>query len=159
MTSSLHEPAPENPTTVTPGSGDATTSRPALRDLFARQLARLDLTADGEAAPGAMPDLEIAPSEVTPEIARELHGMIIAIPSIERWGTFGSLRAEGEGTWVVVIGDDASDIPDSARLHVSSKAWHEAGEGEVDVPAPIEAEVDAEKEALRARLTEQGRDA
>ncbi|MGP9694247.1 hypothetical protein ACT3TZ_06460 [Brachybacterium sp. AOP25-B2-12] len=146
MTSSLHEPTPENPTTVTPRHGDDATARPALRDLFARQLARLDLTADGEAVPGAMPDLEIAPSEVTPEIARELEGLTIAIPSVETWGVFGGLRSTGTGAWAVVIGDSTFDIPDSARLHVSSKAWREAGEGEVEVPAPIEAEVDAEEE-------------
>lgn len=120
--SSDPQPGPVDPGEVT---------RPRLAHLFAEQLARLNLTADGAAHHGALPDLELDPAEVDPALADELKGMRISVPAVERWGVFGGLRPTGEGSFSVKLDDESLEIPELARLHLSSRAWREAGEGRV----------------------------
>lgn len=106
--------------------------RPILARLFAEQLTRLNMTTGGEAHHGALPDLELDPSEITEDLAREMQGMQITIPAEgNRWGVFGGIRPAGDGLYSVVVDEDTVELPHTARLHVTSKSWREAGGGPI----------------------------
>lgn len=113
--------------------------RPVLARLFAEQLTRLNLTTDGEAHQGALPDLELDPSEITEDLARELQGMQITIPAEgNRWGVFGGIRPVGEDLYSVAVDDDTVELPHTARVHVTSKSWRAAGGGPIPPLDPKE---------------------
>lgn len=105
--------------------------RPHLARLFAEQLARLDMTSDGEAFRGALPDLELDPGEITPDIERELRGVQVSVPAFAAWGEFGGVRPLDDGASSVTIADRTVTLPLGARLHISSRAWREAGGGAI----------------------------
>ncbi|GEM_PF-4428435 len=135
----LASPATD-PNVVAPASAEPqagppaaeTVGRPRLARLFSEQLARLELTADGDAHHGAMPDVELDPAELDPALVDELVGLQISIPAAEAFGVFGGLRPTGEDLFTVTLDDETLEIPHTARLHVSSRSWREADEGAVE---------------------------
>lgn len=105
--------------------------RPHLTRLFAEQLTRLNMTTDGSVYEGALPDLELDPREVTPQIERELRGVQVSVPAYMAWGEFGGVRPLDDGASSVTIAGREVTLPFGARIHISSRAWREAGGGEI----------------------------
>lgn len=120
------------------------TSRPLLARLFAEQLTRLGLATDGQPYEGALPDLELDPAQITEDLARELQGLHVVIPALgTAHGELASVRPAGEGTAQVTLDDETIEVPHTARIHVSSRAWRDAGGGAItplsgeDVSGPL----------------------
>lgn len=105
--------------------------KPFLAQLFADRMAELNLTTERHRHDGAMPDLTIPPSEISPQLEAEMRGMMITIPAMNRWGVFSSVRHNDEDAFTVVLDDDPIDLNDATRLHVSAGAWREVGQGDV----------------------------
>lgn len=125
------------------------TDKPILARLFAEQIERMKLTTEGATHHGTNPDVVLTPAELTEPLLAELVGMTIAIPSLDTWGVLrGARRTTDAGAaapadredpdaapadpdaiaLVVTLDDREVEVPASARLHVTERAWHEAGQ-------------------------------
>lgn len=112
---------------------------PLLAALFAEQMARQRIADDGGTYHGAMPDVLLDPAQVDGPLMAELDRMSIEIPRVEAWGQFHGIE-EVPGGFVVLLGDDRVEIPADMRLHVTERAYREAGGAEVRQYSPEEIE-------------------
>lgn len=106
--------------------------KPYLAQLFADVMADLNLTTERIRHYGSMPDIPLPPSEISAEVEAEMRGMMITIPSMNCWGVFSSVRHTGVDAFTVVLDDEPIELNDATRLHVTARAWREAGGGEVE---------------------------
>ncbi|MCG7309493.1 hypothetical protein [Brachybacterium sp. ACRRE] len=112
---------------------------PLLAALFAEQMARQRIADDGGAHHGAMPDVLLDPTHVEGPLLAELDRMSIEIPRVEAWGTFHGIEAI-DGGFAVLLDDDRVEIPADMRLHVTERAYRQAGGADVRQYPPEEIE-------------------
>lgn len=107
-------------------------AKPYLAQLFADCMAELNLSTEQLWHYGSMPDITLPPSEIGPELETEMRGMMVSMPCKGRWGVFREIRRTGVNAFTVVLDDEEIDLNDTARLHVTARAWREAGLGDVE---------------------------
>lgn len=112
---------------------------PLLAALFAEQMARQRIADDGGVHHGAMPDVLLDPAHVQGPLMAELDRMSIEIPRMEAWGTFHGIEAI-DGGFAVLLDDDRVEIPSDMRLHVTERAYRQAGGADVRQYPPEEIE-------------------
>ncbi|MBK0331690.1 hypothetical protein I8D64_09770 [Brachybacterium sp. MASK1Z-5] len=112
---------------------------PLLAALFAEQMARQRIADDGGVHHGAMPDVLLDPAHVEGPLLAELDRMSIEIPRVEAWGTFHGIEAI-DGGFAVLLDDDRVEIPADMRLHVTERAYRQAGGADVRQYPPEEIE-------------------
>jgi hypothetical protein len=123
---------PEDGTDGIPVSGPAAGAPrqegplPLLAGLFAAQFARERAVDDGGAPSGAMPDVLLDPAHVTGALGAELDRVTVAIPRLRAWGPLREVEALEDG-FAVTLGDERVEIPATERLHVTERAYREAG--------------------------------
>ncbi|GAB2541715.1 hypothetical protein [Brachybacterium huguangmaarense] len=109
-----------------------TIDRPLLAAMFADQIRAAGLAADDTTLHGTMPDVVITLADLTPELLAEMTGLAVTIPPVpDAWGTLRDVRRDGDGYTVVFDEREVADLPPLTPLHVTARAWDEAGEGDV----------------------------